>query len=527
MHKQSNRQNNRKSSSSWNANRRIPESASVFVKSITDRFVGDSFAVDYLRSSFLSKFAGDGSEWSPSDRRSRAIARWKDQERTNRVTNTRLRGLDRGYNILPRITFYRFLQVAQHFIAQVLGDLSDEIVLGEFSGGASTGRRRTSSSPAEKFSGLADATLGAIPYVDLIHRQSELFRQYNTFYSLNEVSGAILFTVPKKRDIDRCACKEPEINMFLQKGVGKHIRSRLRRFGINLNDQSINRSLARKGALDGSLATIDLSSASDSVTTQCVRALLPHDWFLYLNDIRSTHVVVDGTLIETEMFSSMGNGFTFELESLIFWALLKATAYLRGHPGIISVYGDDLIIPSGMYDDCLWILSEFGFTPNFDKSFHVGPFRESCGGHYHLDEDVTPFYLRTEPTRYTDVIRICNQLRFWALIEPARQYENPWIYPLWVELRNLVPSKLWGGYDLEVDTSLASPSGGCMVLHRVSAPKSVPEVGRYLQWHNSNRNRSSGGLETPPPVRDLNWCRTRRAKQGALAFSFYFREELE
>jgi hypothetical protein len=93
--------------------------------------------------------------------------------------------------------------------------------------------------------------------------------------------------------------------MYLQKGVGNHIRRRLRRVGVNLNDQSVNRSLARMGAATGEVATLDLSSASDTVTIEAVRLLLPDDWFLYLNDIRSQEVLVEGTYVRTEMFSSM------------------------------------------------------------------------------------------------------------------------------------------------------------------------------------------------------------------------------
>jgi hypothetical protein len=118
----------------------------------------------------------------------------------------------------------------------------------------------------------------------------------------------VLFTVPKSSEIDRVACKEPEVNMFMQRSVGAHIRRRLRRVGVDLNDQTVNQHLA-KIAVDQGLATIDLSAASDSITEQLVVNWLPPEWFLLLNRLRVHNVDVDGTLHPLQMFSSMGNGF--------------------------------------------------------------------------------------------------------------------------------------------------------------------------------------------------------------------------
>lgn len=508
-----------------NANFELSAACRDLVKSLSERVPAGTFATDYLRTEYLSKFNGEGT-CPPEERRSAAIRKWRDTERINAETNRRLRGRDRGYNLLPRITFDRFLGVAQNLISSVLGPLDDAVVLGSFTGGASTSRSRTASQPAQKFHGQVDVTKDALQYVELITRQAGLYRQYHFLDYLREVPGAILFTVPKKTEIDRCACKEPDVNMFLQKGVGRHIRRRLLRAGINLNDQSINRRLAHRGSIDGSLATLDLSSASDTVTRSLVLALLPLDWYLYLNDIRSQFVEVDGIYSETEMFSSMGNGFTFELESLIFWALAKATAYLRGISGIISVYGDDIIIPSGLFDDLVWVLAEFGFSVNPSKSFHTGSFRESCGGHYDFGSDVTPFYLKREPTRMTDVIRVANQLRRWAMADPFRVYEIPGLFQLWTELASFVPQSLWGGSDVALDTQLASPGVPSQRLVRMTKDFRVPESGRYLQWHTSTRNRTWEVVETFPPKTTADFCRLRRATNGAITSTLLFPEEV-
>jgi hypothetical protein len=485
-----------------------------------------SFSTSYLAFEFTSKFC-DVDRGSAEKRRSAAIEKWLKIEEQNVEFSSHFIEIDPGYNVLPRVSFSSFIKFARRLVAEVLGELTDTIVLGNFSGGSSTSRTRASSEKSGKFVGLADITESAMPFIDVIHREAPLLKQFRSFYSLREVEGAKLFTVPKNADIDRCACKEPDINMFLQKGVGRHIRRRLLRFGQNLNDQSINRSLARLGSLDGTLATIDLSSASDTINGVVVKSLLPQEWFEYLNDIRSPIVEVDGKTIRTAMFSSMGNGFTFELESLIFWALMKSTSYFMGTPGAISVYGDDIIVPSEGYNDYIWVLKTFGFHPNPKKSFATGPFRESCGGHYHLGEDVTPFYLRKPPKRLTDLIRICNQLRKWAFNCPLRRFENGEIFRLWTELAYFVPKKYWGGHDVEIDTQLVSPGCSAYKLVRVNRRKHPNELGKYLSWHCDNWKRS---LDSPfegsySSVNTLTVCRMKRT-DGTYSRVDEFYEEL-
>lgn len=486
---------------------------------------GDDYSVEYLKSEYLSKYC-DESLTPALVRRENAIAKWKSTEETNRATNVRLAERDAGYNILPRVTYSAFLKFARRIVSSVLGPLRDDIVLGSFSGGASTSRRRASSHPAMKFADKADATEAATAFLDTLWRESPLLRRYGVFSNLTEVEGAVLFTVPKKTDIDRCACKEPDLNMFLQKGVGRHIRSRLARFGINLNDQSINRKLAHRGSLDGSLATLDLSSASDTITIEVVRALLPQEWFLYLNDIRSQAVVVEGELHRTEMFSSMGNGFTFELESLLFYAIVRTVTYFEGIPGVVSVYGDDIICPSGAYDMVTWALTEFGFSVNQDKSFSTGPFRESCGGHYHLGVDVTPFYLKRMPTRLTDLVRVLNQLRRWACADPIRRYAEPAAFETWTKLAQFVPTSIWGGCDTEVDTQLAAPVFPNKQLSRLSDDRKLPASGEYLHWHNSHWKRMTVvEVDQYGAKSTNNQCRLRNAPKSVPHLGKLFHEE--
>lgn len=527
---QKHRKNNNGRRRWHDANASLSESATTALVELLNGFdeSDDSFAVNYLRSEYLSKYL-DESVVPAEARRSAAIAKWMHQDQVlNRETNQSLTSVDPDFNILPRVTWKKFVKFARQVISQILGPLDDSIVVGDFSGGATTSRSRRVSQRANKFTPKADATEGCFPYVDVLHRESELIREYGLFTSLNEVRGAKLFTVPKKSDIDRCACKEPDFNMYLQKGAGNLIRRNLRRAGINLNDQSKNRDLAKLGSLTGELATLDLSSASDSISIEAVRLLLPSDWFEYLNSIRSQEVEVDGTFVRTEMFSSMGNGFTFELESLIFYSLVRSVSYFEGSQGIVSVYGDDIICPVGIYDLTVFVLGRFGFVVNQKKSFSSGGFRESCGGHYYYGHDVTPFYLKRKPERLTDAIRIINQFRRWIFADPSRQYELPATYNMWLSLANLVRKDLWGGDDYAVDTQLVAPVPPTRKLIRLAKDRKDDPTGSYLAWHHSNRKREMNpSQDSFDPVNTSNSCRLRAvSRHGTLPHYDYFRQEL-
>lgn len=120
----------------------------------------------------------------------------------------------------------------------------------------------------------------------------------------------------------------------------------------------------------------------------------------------------------------MGNAFTFELESLIFWALTLSTMECAGIHGELAVYGDDIIVPSEIAPLVIDTLEGCGFEINRKKSFISGRFFESCGAHYFDDHLVTPAYMRrsTDPRekdrKYdarAELLRFHNRLRRWEL----------------------------------------------------------------------------------------------------------------
>jgi len=202
-------------------------------------------------------------------------------------------------------------------------------------------------------------------------------------------------TVAKNWKTLRTIIIETILNGFGQKAIGSEIRSKLKAFGINLRDQTRNQKLAYIGSVTGKFATIDLSNASNTICYGLVLSLLPPEWFSLLELFRADEVTMeDGTSHKLQLFSSMGNGYTFELESLIFYAIAVAVQKHHGVKGEISVYGDDIIVPSELYEPLSEVLSAVGFTINSDKSFASGPFRESCGADYLFGIDIRPFYVK-------------------------------------------------------------------------------------------------------------------------------------
>jgi hypothetical protein len=234
-------------------------------------------------------------------------------------------------------------------------------------------------------------------------------------------------TVPKTSVIDRTIMVEPSLDMYFQLGTGAYLEGILRRnLKIDLSTQpDINREMARKGSTlrsdDGfRWCTIDLKSASDSISRALVERLMPAEWFKWLDSIRSRSVLLpDGTEIELEMMSTMGNGYTFPLQTLLFASLVASCYKLHGislnYSGgnSYAVFGDDIIVDERIYQFVVDTLVDCGFVVNTAKSFASGPFRESCGTDWFLGRNVRPVYCSGLSTTQ-DRISLVNRLNRWS-----------------------------------------------------------------------------------------------------------------
>jgi len=176
-----------------------------------------------------------------------------------------------------------------------------------------------------------------------------------------------------------------------------------------LNDQSVNQNMAR-GAFHGHLATIDLSAASDSIARELVEMLLPVDWTHFLDRLRSKNWKDKDRITKLDKFSSMGNGFTFELETLIFWAVTASVTDLT-YPGRpFSIYGDDIICDRKVATELVPVLNVLGFAVNEEKSYIDGCFFESCGRHYFNGVEVTPIYQKEVINDVQEHLRLANRI---------------------------------------------------------------------------------------------------------------------
>ena len=247
---------------------------------------------------------------------------------------------------------------------------------------------------------------------------AENIREQN-YGSARIVSGSRLSFAPKNDKISRCICVEPTLNTFFQLGFAEHLNRRLhRRFGIDLRYQQFkNRDLARLGSITDGLSTLDLSSASDSISSKMLKWLLPADFVRWLDAYRCPVVEIPGHgTQELFMISSMGNGYTFPLQTMIFSCVVGAAFSFRGIPFNKSavgndwgVFGDDIICPKSLTSDVILLLNILGFTINTDKSFVEGPFRESCGADFYLGSDIRGVYLKSldsQMARYSAVNRL-------------------------------------------------------------------------------------------------------------------------
>lgn len=247
--------------------------------------------------------------------------------------------------------------------------------------------------------------------------------------------------VPKTLKSPRVIAIEPVCMQYMQQAISDWLRPRIELRGrytsghVNFRDQKVNANLALKGSADGSLATIDMSDASDRISCKHVRDMLRISptfsrWVFATRSSRA-QLPGDDTSIVLRKFASMGSALCFPIEAMVFYcaiiSILIQNAGVRISPRSVRkfservyVYGDDLVVPADMAPSVCAGLEAFGFKVNSGKTFWTGRFRESCGTDAYNGRDITPVYCRMDiPTHRTDVdeivsaVALANQL-YWA-----------------------------------------------------------------------------------------------------------------
>jgi hypothetical protein len=361
------------------------------------------------------------------DRKAVALAKFFESEKICAQTNARLTAYMQG-GTMPPGKCSTVLSQAQKIIADTLGPLTRaklEYAQAHFrfGPGATSSLSGRDVILSKKMTCGMQVTPRLYPYFRAI--TGPLWGQAISNVEIRAYSKVT--TVPKSALTDRCIAIEPHLNIYVQLGIGALLRRQLLFAGLDLNTQK-NNQVAAESAQKLGLATIDLSSASDTVSSELVWLMLPFDWASLLDVARTEYAEVDGQEVRLSKFSSMGNGYTFELESLIFWALAKACSSYS------LAYGDDIIVRQKDAPLLIQTLEFLGFSVNGKKSFLAGDFFESCGVDIWRGKNVRPFYFRGDHyDLHSAVIRMANAIRRYASrrgyhIYCDRRFFTAWLY---------------------------------------------------------------------------------------------------
>lgn len=381
---------------------------------------------------FLRKFADYD---TGKDLKSDAIETFLESERRNKATNIYLKHLrvGNGSYTTNDVRMVDFLSAVRQKVSSLLGPLPQDLV-GNFGKGSTfTDIGRFITVP-DKMSSRPSITQDArdfLPFWVETAWFTSLCSSSPCHTDPVVVLGNRFTSVPKTALTERGICIEPGLNVFWQLAVGTHIKQRLKRkFGYCLyTAQDKHRSMAQEASLTGRWATIDLKNASDLFSRELVRAVCPEKWFEVLDSLRAKRTEVNGKWHLLEKFSSMGNGFTFELMTVILTSILLVLSEgryaLRGEAtnigtqtdidfsvnGDIAVFGDDIICPPEIGSQLLKCLPALGLLVNEKKTFLSGGFRESCGGDFFNGVDVRAYNLEKDPNEPASIIGLANSIR--------------------------------------------------------------------------------------------------------------------
>lgn len=350
-----------------------------------------------------------------TDAKLEALLKWKWAEKECFLTNQRLNEyLDFGTlsGVPPHVRIVEFFDDVKKHLQWLIGDGPPVELDGVFGPGATVSDRSGATTALHKMSSTPTFTPDAFGYLLPwlgTKWASACAARHDVPVSTR---GNVYFSVTKTALTERPCAKEPSINAYYQRAQGLVLRRRLEARGFNFERaQEVHQREARKGSISNDSCTIDLTSASDCKCYALVRLACSQRWFDALSQTRSPLTEVGGKWHRVEKFSSMGNGFTFELETAIFAAIcLAVNPALR--PGIdLFVFGDDIIVPKEDGEAVVAALKFLGFTPNPGKTFLSGDFRESCGGDFFRGTAVRGFFLEEYPSEPQDWISFANGIR--------------------------------------------------------------------------------------------------------------------
>jgi len=254
-------------------------------------------------------------------------------------------------------------------------------------------------------------------------------------------------SVPKTQKTPRIIAIEPTCMQYMQQAISRELVGLLKSSSllsgmIGFDDQEHNQALAMEGSRNGSLATLDLSEASDRVSWLLVQEMFSnfHNLSEAVEATRSLRADVPGHgIINLTKYASMGSALCFPVEAMVFLTCVfhgiitelnvpMTGSIIREYRSRVRVYGDDIIVPTEFVTSVIRSLELFGFKVNENKSFWTGMFRESCGAEYYGGENVSITRIRRDfPQSRADVqetlslVSLRNQL-YWSGLWRSANY---------------------------------------------------------------------------------------------------------
>lgn len=248
-----------------------------------------------------------------------------------------------------------------------------------------------------------------------------------------------LIAVPKSMKGPRLIAKEPTCHQWAQQGIRLWLEDRLNRTligtSINFRSQEVSQNLALQGSEDGSVATIDLKSASDRISCSVIQRIFRRNPILLgamiscrTRYLRNTVDKTRDSLIKLRKFSTQGSALTFPVQSILFTivaiAVGKQLEPRRSEESLarsVRVFGDDIIVPNHWEPHVRYALEILGLKVNTTKTFSRGNFREACGMDAFQGHDVTPphiltAYVESDPGSLGSLVAVSNNFYkkgFW------------------------------------------------------------------------------------------------------------------
>lgn len=249
--------------------------------------------------------------------------------------------------------------------------------------------------------------------------------------------------VPKTQKGPRIIAAEPTSHQWCQQAILRWLEDAIAgsciSSSIDFRNQELSQGMALRASIDGSLATVDLSAASDRLSTRLVEYVFQsrRDILDVLHATRTrTFRMPDRSVHIANKFAVMGSACTFPVQTVVFTIFaLTAVLYnesrrltkqlVREACADVRVFGDDIILPAHAYGTLVDLLTEAGLKVNTAKSHGTGLFREACGLDAYSGVDVTPAYFLEpydprKPESLVSIIASSNNFHrkgFWKAAE--------------------------------------------------------------------------------------------------------------